>query len=581
MKPSTLKNPNEIPADLIDAVKLHEAGKKKEALNRYLELLKKREPPLAAFLNSASILRADEKLQQARKILKRAITLYPQNPGPWNNLGNCFLDDEMLTSAVISYRNALEIDPTLLDARISLSSCLRKLGHSHLSYAVILMAYKYAKDSSQTNRISLPLVESLLSLPEETRGASATLHQLTEQIEQDILSNSPQDDPAKGGFTLAHMWMNLGQMDRAIACRDQVIKETENFLRKKEGMKLRKQFQESWHMLSWNLAINLLKQGRLSEGWRLYEHGLQVPASGAQRWQRSLKKPFRPSEVPFWKGQSLRDKRLLLLGEQGIGDSMMFATLIPRLQEEGAEIFLFPGDRLLEIYKRSLTNVPIISHKDLKEGKFKSTDFDLQVPIGSICQYRFTNLNDYCPRSPFLKANASQVSELRNKYSDGRPLIGLSWQGGGKANRIKMKSIGLKQLAPLLQRKEFNFVSLQYGDDGPHLERFQKSTGINVLHDDDINPLKDMDGWLSQVGAMDGVLSIANTTVHGSGGLGIPTMCLVSNKSDWRWIEPEIYQGNYWYSSVDATYQTKDGNWSQALSSADGWLTNQLSKHTN
>ena len=58
---------------------------------------------------------------------------------------------------------------------------------------------------------------------------------------------------------------------------------------------------------------------------------------------------------------------------------------------------------------------------------------------------------------------------LRSRYEDRRPLIGISWQGGGKASRIPMKSIGLKELAPLLSRDDCRFVSLQYGDDGPTL----------------------------------------------------------------------------------------------------------------
>ena len=83
------------------------------------------------------------------------------------------------------------------------------------------------------------------------------------------------------------------------------------------------------------MSIQCLKSGRLDPGWSLYEHGLQVPAEGPQRWQRALKKPFTPKEVAIWRGESLAGKRLLLLGEQGIGDSMMFATLIPKLQDEG------------------------------------------------------------------------------------------------------------------------------------------------------------------------------------------------------------------------------------------------------
>ena len=48
--------------------------------------------------------------------------------------------------------------------------------------------------------------------------------------------------------------------------------------------------------------------------------------------------------------------------------------------------------------------------------------------------------------------------------------------------------------------------------------------GIDVIDDEDINALKDMDKWLSQVAACDGVVSVANTTIHGSGGLNIPTL---------------------------------------------------------
>ena len=254
---------------------------------------------------------------------------------------------------------------------------------------------------------------------------------------------------------------------------------------------------------------------------------------------------------------------------------MMFATLIPRLQEEGARITLFPGDRLVSMYKRSIPNITVLSSNDLKEGHLKASDFDFQSPLGSICQYRFHKLDDYGPRSPILKADPVQIAQLRQRYSDGRPLVGISWQGGGKANRIALKSLTLKQMTPLLERSDCRFVSLQYGDDGPHLERYKKATGIEILHDNAIDPLRDMDGWLNQVAAMDAVISIANTTVHGAGGLGVPTLCLVSQQSDWRWIDPNVYKGCYWYPSVDAYYQ-ENGSWESALNEAPNWLKSQL-----
>ena len=76
----------------------------------------------------------------------------------------------------------------------------------------------------------------------------------------------------------------------------------------------------------WNMGCLLLKLQDFDEGWKLFENGLQTPADGRQRWQRSLPKPFNNHDIPLWRGQSLQHQRLLLLEEQAIGDAMMFLT---------------------------------------------------------------------------------------------------------------------------------------------------------------------------------------------------------------------------------------------------------------
>ena len=482
--------------------------------------------------------------------------------------------------AISNYRQALTFDPGLVDARISLASCLRELGHFNLAYGALRSRYHPTTTSEERTRLLIPLVETILTLctQDNTSFQPQDLDAFAQLVEEEVNRQVGSNDPARVGQLMTQLWLQVDQLDRALASRNKLIEETLRYLNRpdKKNLKLKSSFHKSWHGLSWNLGIKLLKKGQFKEGWHLYEHGLQVPAKGPQRWQRALKKPFTPLEVPLWKGESLRGKKLLLLGEQGIGDSMMFATLIPRLQKEGAQVALFPGDRLISIYRRSLPGVSVLSPKDLQQGHCKASDFDFQSPLGSICQYRFHHLTDYGPCRSFLKADPVQTAELRERYSDGRPLIGISWQGGGRADRIPQKSLKLKQLAPLLRRSDCLFVSLQYGDDGPHLERFKKDSGISVLHDDDIDPLRDMDGWLSQVAAMDAVVSIANTTVHGAGGLGIPSMCLVSQQSDWRWIEPEIFKGCYWYPSVAASYQDRKNNWQPAFDNVAEWLDRHL-----
>ena len=289
---------------LQQALAFHQQGQLDQALSAYRSLLQDPQPALPVFLNASAIWRSQSQLAEAVACLERGLALYPQEPGPWNNLGNCHLDAGHHQRAVVAYRRALALQPGFADARISLAACLRELGHPHLAYATVRDGYRQAEPAKERQRLLIPLVEALLALSsqEESRVDSQQLESLVHQIEAELRSQVAPTDPTKAGLLMAQLWIQLGELDRALASRDQLIQDTNTFLANQPGLTLKKSFHQSWHGISWNLAIKLLKQGRLAEGWKLYEHGLQVSASGPQRWQRSLKKPFTPEQVPFWRG---------------------------------------------------------------------------------------------------------------------------------------------------------------------------------------------------------------------------------------------------------------------------------------
>lgn len=565
--------------DLQQALQAHKCDKLEEAGKYYRKVLQSNQPPVIAYMNYAAILRKTSKPSEAIKFLHRGLAQYPDNAGLWNNLGNCLLDLDKQLDALSAYRRALTINERDIEPRISIVSCLNRLGLSHLAYALILQGYKSASTAVEQNRYLLALTETIFKLDSAIIQPEG-IERIIAAIEQGLRSGPEKDDPAKVSMMLCQLWIQYKDLDNALLQRDQVLRDIDSMLKSKPGCKIKDTFLKSWHAMNWNMGILLLKKGRLDPGWRLYEHGLQVPAEGPQKWQRSLKKPFRPSEVPFWRGENLKSKRVLLLGEQGIGDTMMFATLIPSLVKEGAEVFLLPGDRLIDTYRRSLPEITTLSSENILSGEFDEGCFDYQSPIGSICQHRFMTLDSYCPSFNVLTSQTGKTLELRRKYSKGRrrPLVGFSWQGGGKPNRIPMKSLSLEILKPIFKTIDADFISLQYGDDGPHIDKFNRRASCSLIHDEDIHPINDLDGWLSQVDAMDVIISIANTTIHGAGGLGKPTLCLVSNQSDWRWIDPKIYKGCYWYQSVHATYQSPDGSWESAIKDAQIWLRKTLAK---
>ena len=324
----------------------------------------------------------------------------------------------------------------------------------------------------------------------------------------------------------------------------------------------------------WNLGCQLLKKGEMGLGWEYYNYGLQAPAAGLQRWQRALPKPFDADEVTVWNGESLKDKHLLLMGTSH-GDTMMFLRLLPSLQKEVKKITMTLPERLIDIYKRTYPDIAIVNEL-VSADALKANDYDYQIPSGSVPNLRLHQWIKEGWEQKKLLCQDDLAKSLRKKYlTDAEPktiLVGVSWLGGGKSERLRSKSIPPEQFSKIMEEiPNARFISLQYGRCESQIEAWRHQ-GIDILYDKTINPLKDMDQWLAQVDSCDAVISVANTTIHGSGGLNKPTLCLQSRTSDWRWIDG--LDCSYWYKSVDSLCQRKDGSWDSVCEQVNPWLEN-------
>ena len=335
---------------------------------------------------------------------------------------------------------------------------------------------------------------------------------------------------------------------------------------------------------SWNFACLKIQSGDY-RGWSKFDFGLQASAIGKQKWQRALVKPFSQKELPIWRGESLANKSILLLEEQAVGDAMMFMTCLPDIIASASKVGVYLSPRLVPIYNRSFKHyiasnkLSLYSKQDIIQQRLLPSHFDFQSPLGSVYQYIYHSF-EQIPGGSFSLAEDCQIAtQLKLKYfpgshsDDRKPfVVGISWRGGGREDRIKQKSLPLDQFERILDVKsDITFVSLQYGDVQAQCEMWS-SKGYNIIHDDSINALKDMDSWLAQVSLCDAVVSVANTTIHGAAGLQIPTMCLLSKSSDWRWFTDASIERSYWYPSVGIARQSDDGSWNSALSKVSSWL---------
>ena len=148
---------------------------------------------------------------------------------------------------------------------------------------------------------------------------------------------------------------------------------------------------------------------------------------------------------------------------------------------------------------------PLTSQMRNIQSVSSSLPYDYQAPLGSICQYRqlLKTMAVLC----LLQVDPAITTEFRDATS----MVGLLlvlMAGGRQPQDYQSETLPLKLWKPILSNPKFKFVSLQYGDDYPHIKRFSKSSGLTIHHDDDIDPSKDMNRWLSQVDAMDYVISV-------------------------------------------------------------------------
>lgn len=306
----------------------------------------------------------------------------------------------------------------------------------------------------------------------------------------------------------------------------------------------------------WHKALALLEQKDFS-GWEFHEARLEAGAGCKVEVRNYAKQGM----TPWWDGKS---KGLVVLhGEQGIGDEIMFSSCIPDALKSGNDFVFECTPRLEGLIKRSFPEVKVIgTNKANGEDWLKDEKVDFKLAIGSLPKlYRPTP--ESCPGTPFLAPDPIRVEHYKQRLSElgGRPKIGIAWMGGVVKTRVELRSLFLEQLKPILSQ-EFDFISLQYTSNAEsEIKQFYEDTGIMIHHWPEAAKGIDMDDQAALVANLDLVISVCQTCNHVAGGLGIPCWVLTPSKPSWR----EGISGDMpWYKSVKL-YRQKGNDWDSVI----------------
>ena len=259
--------------------------------------------------------------------------------------------------------------------------------------------------------------------------------------------------------------------------------------------------------------------------------------------------------LPDPDGAPFDGKRIVIHPDEGVGDEIMFASLLGELASN--EITLQCDRRLEALFRRSFPSIHVIGTErtamKLVVGAVRPGE--IHLPASALPAY--FRLSQPQPGG-FLRADPEQVSEWRRRYELLGPgmKVGISWRGGVDPADSARRSLALSQWGAVLATPDLRFINLQYGD-------VSELAGTSVHHWDDADPLTDLDFFAAQIAALDLVVSVSNTTVHMAGALGVRTWALIASPPSWRW--GMAGEKTSWYESVTLLRQREAGDWNELL----------------
>lgn len=299
----------------------------------------------------------------------------------------------------------------------------------------------------------------------------------------------------------------------------------------------------------YNRGLAYLELGRWAEGWCGYEIGF---ATGSRR-----NRTYR--NLPEWDGSP--GKRVIVWGEQGVGDEILFASCLPDLIRISKRVVFDCHPRLVALFGRSFPGIDVHGTRKTLSGVdwLDDAKADASICISSLPKFFRKRVDDF-DGGAYLIADYDYAREIRK----GRKRIGISWAGGTKKTRSDLRSIPLEQWAPILKATDADFYSVQYTDSAPReLAALEEQTGIHVKHFPGFVQCRDYDKTASFVASLDLVITVNTTCHHLAGALGVPCWTLTPSKPAWRYgLEGEDCP---WYKSVKIIRQKAGETWEPVI----------------
>jgi tetratricopeptide (TPR) repeat protein len=456
--------------------------------------------PSALFLLGSTVLGLG-RAAEAAALLGRAVAIRPQHRQQRQALARALLATDRPAEALAALA-PLASESALAEVQYLRGTALNALGRPQDAASALRDAVAAAPGHAEAH---LNLGNALADLA-DVEAAEAHMRQAI----------TLQPDLAEAHASLGFLLTGRGALDAAVAACQRAIDVRPDFA-----------------VAHWNQGIAYLLDGRMAEGWAQYEWRKQrFPAA------------FTVPPGPQWGGEALAGRSLLVLAEQGFGDTIQLCRYLPPLVASGTQVVLECAPCLMGLLDGlpGLTLIP-------PHGKRPAYDFWAdQMSLPRL--FRTTLETIPCPDS-YLRPDPARAASWADILPAGLR-IGLVWAGNPAHSNDSRRSIPVAAVAPLLAAAPGALVSLQVGT------RAAEAAQLPGLIDHTA-ALTDFAETAALVAGLDLVITVDTAVAHLAGALGVPTWVMLPYAPDWRWLLHRV--DSPWYSAMRLFRQAQPGDW--------------------
>ena len=256
----------------------------------------------------------------------------------------------------------------------------------------------------------------------------------------------------------------------------------------------------------------------------------------------------------MWNGISnLREKTILIWGEQGPGDMLIWSSCFQHLIPRAKQIILECPPKLVPLFARSFPGIKVVpENRDLD---LRRNDIDFHLPMGSLFRHFIPEISKETNVSSFLLPDPVRVDYWINrlKLLGQGPFVGISWKSPLMTPLRQPNYTQISDWSPVFSNSHTTFINLQSIDFTNDLAQIQDKFGITVHNFDDLDHFDNLDDVAALSAALDVSISVSTAVAAITAGVGTPTKFIAWRQSSWNNIlfaprgpSVEVFERNTW-----------------------------------